>query len=137
MIGDEWYERPDPAEVGYEVGSRVGRSYFGFHAEGARRQVSESGVAVVNLQPGNGTAYRLVVARVASAEGREIMAGIGCHQPLAVVWAETGHGHVFQGGDLGILHEDYVAEKMRCPLADAWVIGRFLTALRSDLPPLA
>lgn len=129
MIGDEWYEHPG-TEIGYEVGHRVGRSYFEFYAEHARSQIAFTGVAGIKMEPGNDTAYRLIVAKVESKSGVEMMGEIGCLSPLAVVWAETAHGHVFQGVDLGILHENYVAEKMGCPLPDAWVIGRFLTALR-------
>ncbi len=131
MIGDEWYEAPTYGVLKGAVGHRPGRSYFEFYAESARRQLVSTSVAAVNLQPGNATAYRLIVASVTGQAGIEMMASIGCRRPLAVVWADTCHGHVFPGDDLGILHETYVSEKMGCSLSDAWVIGRFLTALRS------
>jgi len=134
VIGDDWYD--DPAEgdpLRGTVGTEIGSTYFGIFAAAAAHSIGRFGVAAVNLQPGNGTAYRLVVAVVPLDAGSEMLAEVGCPDPLAVVWAETPHGHVFRSSDLGILHENYVAEKMGVSLADAWVIGRFLTALRIEL----
>ena len=125
-ISAEFYE-PDPR---LDVGTWTHVQYE-HNARGVADALAGHGMGIcVYLDPGNGTAYRLAVARIIDqVPSRKV--------PVSVVWVDIGMGHVFDLAPHGEMTAEYVQEKFqkhgaRCGISDAWIISRFLTALRAE-----
>lgn len=114
----------DPEGVPLDVGTWGPADYIEHGTDVADRFVTFP-TTIVELQPDNGTRYHLALAQFGNA-----LAAHGRADALSVVWIDTGKGHVFDLAPHSPLHEDYVAGKLGMGLADAWVVSRFLTALR-------
>jgi hypothetical protein len=92
-------------------------------AESIHRLSEEGVVRVVDYQPGNGTRYTLIITRVHESQALGILGfpeDEGCY-----------HVYLMGVGTLllspyGLLHWNYVREKLHCGVADAVVLAEFL-----------
>jgi hypothetical protein len=132
-VDASWWQ--PPADL--DCGSYSFDDYWHVAVECARAlvvpQARDFGVTgALELVPGNGTAYRLVLGVLCDADDAWL-AGFGRSWSLPVIWLDTGRGHVFDAEPNGVLHESYVREKLGGSISDAWVLSRFLTALRCEM----
>ena len=132
MIDDDWYEPNASIDAGR------------WRAEGYRQAAEDAATrlnpgraggasTVVELQPGNWTRYVLTLGTFDPRDNAQLSLDGRGRAALAVVWLDSGRGHVFTLEAGGVLHEDYVKGKLGGSVSDAWVLGRFLTALREAL----
>lgn len=129
-----WY---DPSSTLLDVGRWDAEDY---HREAGVAALhlptqNEGAAYVIELTPGNWTRYVLVLSTFDAARNAMLRSEGRGRAALSVVWLDTGRGWVFTLEPMGILHEDYVADKLGGTVSDGWVIGRFLTALREKLDP--
>lgn len=86
----------------------------------------------VEYQPGNGTRYTLTITTLSRFDSDEFLKCIGREGPTwLLVWLNGSTGKAMTFGR-GLLHYNYVRDKLECSISDAIVIAEIVGRLTKN-----